>query len=314
MRNTSFIILIFSIVITTLVGCNLSSSSTKEQESAEPTVEEEVELEEEKVDEEKIEEETVEEEIEEEVKQEDAMNLGDYEVYIGGEVVEKEGQIIINGESNLIPGARVIGEVVVGDYEKREFYSDTSETVKDDGTFYMELAHHDMNRETYVIVTFHFDGQQDDHIKRHYGDRGQNLEGPYIYKHQGEVGGGNRQNIFKQAKVITTFEPSGEKAIRQFKEPNWHPIPEDMGSTRVWIEVDEINNDDEYYYIQGRSNLIEGSNIFVHYGRLFQDETRILPDGSFYLKVPYEYKEDTNFVIEFNPNHWSQWNEVEENY
>src|SRR5690625_4916828 len=35
--------------------------------------------------------------------------IGDYDVFLGGEVVETEDTIQIHGESNLIPGARVVG-------------------------------------------------------------------------------------------------------------------------------------------------------------------------------------------------------------
>ncbi|MBO1004113.1 OmpA family protein [Pseudogracilibacillus auburnensis] len=323
MKRTLILIFIFLMSTLLLSGCGSILKPFMGQAEKEPveTVDKEGEEEEEQeVKEEpkeaKEEFEEVEPEAEKEQEEEpiQTVKLGDYEVYIGGEVVEEDGKIIIHGESNLLPGARVVGEVLVGEEEESDFFSDTSEIVQDDGSFYMELAHHDSNQETQVSVKFHFDGQQDDNMIRHYGDRGQNLEGPYIYKHQGEVGGGKPQNIFKMAKVVTTFEPSGEKAIRHFKVANWNPTPDDMGDTRVWIEVDEINNDKEYFYLQGRSNLSEGANIFVHYGSWRQDETRVLPDGSFYLKIPYEYREDTNFVIEFNPNHWSQWNEIEERY
>lgn len=296
-----------------LAACGSASNSTKDMgaEEQEEVIEEEQVAQDIDVEQENEAEEQ--EEIEEEL--EETKTMGNYDAYIGGEMVEEDGKIIIHGESNLLPGARVVGEVLVGDSEEEsEFFSDTSEIVQDDGSFYMELAHHDSNEETNVTIKFNFDGQQDDEIKRHYGDRGQKLEGPYIYKHQGEVGGGRPDNIFKMAKATTSFEPTGEKSIRHFKEANWYPIPEDMGDPRVWIEVDEINNDEENYYLQGRSNLSEGAVVFVTYGTWRDDETRILPDGSFHLKRPYEYKEDTNFTVEFYPDHWEQWNEVIEKY
>ena len=225
-------------------------------------------------------------------------------------MIETEDKIIINGESNLLPGARIVGEVTAGD---DEFFADTTEIVKDDGTFYMEIAHHPLNKETNVAVKFHFDGQQDDGIIRHYGDRGQKLEGPYIYKHKKEVGGRSPKDIFKKAEVNASFEPSGEMAVRQFKEPTWYELPEDMGSTRISIEVDEINNDDEYFYLHGRSNLVEGSKVKVRHKYYDQDETLINPDGSFDFKLDYEYLENTPFEIEFAP-HAFQWNNVEEVY
>lgn len=261
-----------------------------------------------------------EEELEEEVEPqqepekkedgEETVQLGDYHVFIGGEMVEAEDRILIHGVSNLLPGARVVGEVTAGD---EELFADTTEIVEDDGTFYMEIPYQSIGKETTVIVKFDFDGQQDDGIIRHYGDRGQKLEGPYIYKHQRKAGGRSPKDIFNKAEVRVSFEPTDEMAVRQFKEPTWYDIPEDMGSPRVWIEVEEINNDEDHFYLHGRSNLVEGSKLRVKYKYYNQDETIVNPDGSFDFKLDYEYLEDTPFEIEFIP-HGFQWNNVEEVY
>jgi OmpA-OmpF porin, OOP family len=235
--------------------------------------------------------------------------LGDYYVYLGGEMIETEDSIIIEGESNLLPGARVIGEVSVGE---GQFIADTTEIVQEDGRFDMEIEHHDLDEETEVTVKFLFDDDQDVTMLRHYGERGQNLEGPYVYQHQRERGGRSPRDIYRQAKVTVSFVPGEELAVRQFQAPDWYELPEDYGEPRVWIEVDEINDDQQYFYLHGRSNLIEGSRIEGSY-HWNSDETLVRPDGSFNLKIEYEYSEDTPFVIEFNPRR-SQWNMVEEAY
>lgn len=282
---------------------------TKEQavEEAEAEVKEEI-SEDSEEPEEPIE---IEEEVEKELETDETISQGDYNVYIGGEVIETDDKIIINGESNLIPGARVVGEVSVGKniryifhpkVEDVDYLDDTSEIVDDDGSFYMELSHPNLDEETEVAVKFHFDGQQNDDVIRHYGDRGQKLEGPYIYKHQGEVGGRGPDNIFNKAEVKTVFMPEKEKAVRQFKEPDWYEDVDDLGDTRVWIEVDEINDDGDYFYVHGRSNLIEGSRINIRRNHSKEAETMVNPDGSFNFKFDYEYKEDVPFIIEFDPN------------
>lgn len=235
--------------------------------------------------------------------------IGDYHVVLGGEVIETEDKILIKGTSNLIPGSRVVGTVWV---EDNAYLADTTELVQEDGSFYMELAHHKLNEVTYVSVKFHFDSPQDDAIKRHYGDRGQKLEGPYIYKHQRAAGGRSPKDIYQKAEAITSFKPGKEMAIREFKEPEMYPIPEDIGSPRVWIEVDDITNDKEFFYLHGRSNLIEGSRIRGSY-YYKHDEAYIKPDGSFGLKIEYEYREKTPFIISFEPDNL-QWNMVEEVY
>ena len=196
----SFLIILF------LYGCNLQqnvdSNPGDEEENVEAVQTEEVSETEENTVEENEEDDESTTENEEMIEEEDESDddrpkQGDYNVYLGGEVIETDDKIIIHGESNLIPGSRVVGEVAVGKnvryfinprVEDYDFLADTSELVDEDGNFYMEIEHPGLNAETEVTVKFHFDGQQNDDVIRHYGDRGQNLEGPYIYKHQGEVG------------------------------------------------------------------------------------------------------------------------------
>src|SRR5699024_1891902 len=98
--------------------------------------------------------------------------------------------------------------------EDYDYLADTRELVDEDGNFYMEIDHHGTNNETVVAVKFHLDGQQNNDVVRHYGDRGQNIEGPFIYQHQGEVGGRGPDNIFKKAEMRAVFKPDKELAIR----------------------------------------------------------------------------------------------------
>jgi len=238
------------------------------------------------------------------------VKLGDYNIFLGGEMMETEDKIVIKGKSNLLPGSRVVGEVSVDD---EKFFADTTEIVQEDGSFTMEIDHHDLAEKTTVAVKFIFDGQQDDEIKRHYGDRGQKLEGNFIYTHKGKLGGGDPQNIYKMAKAEVTFEPGEEMAIRQFSEPAWYPIPEDLGDPRIWIELDEIKNDENYYYLHGRSNLLEGSVLDGNFNYK-NAQTSVLPDGSFNMKFEYEYKEDADFKVRFDPALYYQWNIIKETY
>ena len=130
---------------------------------------------------------------------------------------------------------------------------------------------------------------------------GQKLIGNFIYQHKGKVGRGDPQNIYKMAKVETTFDQSEEMAIRQFSAPTWYPIPEDLGEPRVWIEVDEIKNDENFFYLHGRSNLLEGSEIQGNYN--YQTTyASVKPDGSFDMKFEYVYKDEAKFVIKFDPS------------
>lgn len=231
---------------------------------------------------------------------EEKSELGDYHVMLGGEVIEQEDQFVIEGKSNLIPGSRVVGELWVSE---DELFADTTELIGEDGSFTMELDHHQYGEAKYV-VRFDLTSNQEDPVKRHYGERGQKLEGPFIYKHE-QLG-----DIYKKAEVNVLYNPDEENDLT-LKQPEWEELPEDYGDPRVWIEVDEITEDGEFYYLSGRSNLLEGAKIKGTFN-YNNDETQIKPDGTFDLKIEYQYKEGEDFVITFNPQF--QWNEIEEAY
>jgi hypothetical protein len=237
-------------------------------------------------------------ESKEETKSKD--KSGDFTIQLGGEVIEQDDKFVIEGKSNLIPGARVVGELWVSE---DELFADTTELVKEDGSFRMELDHHQYG-EAEFIVRFDFESAQDDPVKRHYGEHGQKLEGPFIYKH--EIFG----DILKKAEVSVKYDPNKESEL-VFKQPKWGKLPEDYGDPRIWIEVDEITEDGEFYYLHGKSNILEGAEIRGSFGNN-NDKTQIKPDGTFDLKIEYKYIEDKDFVIEFDPVY--QWNEIEEAY
>src|SRR5699024_10991643 len=99
---------------------------------------------------------------------------------------------------------------------------------------------------------------------------------------------------------------------RQFKEPVVGEIPDDMGDPNVWMEVDEFNDDGEYYYMQGKSNLIEGSMLELSSGHGRDARTLVEKDGSFDFKFPYEETDDP-FVIKFRHEEY-QWNIIEKTF
>lgn len=278
MKKKSLIVGMFTFMFLFLVACGGGEAATGDEESNGNS-----------------------ENVENEEKEEEAEDeLGDFNIELSGEVVEEGDKFVINGTSNLIPGSRLVAENRVSE---DEVYSDTTELVQDDGSFTMQLDHHQYG-ESEIIIRFDFENVQDDPVKRHYGEEGQNLEGPFIYKH--EVFG----DVYKKAEAKVHYNPNGESDLT-IKAPDWYELPEDYGDPRIWIEVEEITEDGEFFYLHGRSNILEGAEIRGSFGNN-RDTTQIKPDGSFDLEIEYEYIEDKDFVIEFDPL-W-QWNEIEEAY
>lgn len=231
---------------------------------------------------------------------------GSLNVYLGGQVTEKGDTILVNGESNLLPGSRIHGAVIV---DESDALSTTTEVVDKKGNFKMELEHHKYG-DAEVIVVFEFlEGFQDEEIVEHYGEGGELLEGPYVYvDDHWDV-----DQINKKAEVRLKIDADDDNKKHVFAEPEWGERPDDYGEPRVWFEVDDITDDSEYFYLHGKTNLLEGSVISGYYseGRR-SDKTRINPDGSFDLKIEYKYSEDPYFVLEFSPS--SQWESIRENY
>src|SRR5699024_3235494 len=148
----SAISLIFVLV---LIGCQTDEVEKEEPEEEAVEVdaeEEELSEEEETEDEadmdkemEKMDEENLEEDKDAALENADEeYSQGDYDIYIGGEVIEADDKIVIEGESNLIPGSRVVGEVSVStdtnyywarETKEYEYLADTTEIVDENGDF-----------------------------------------------------------------------------------------------------------------------------------------------------------------------------------
>lgn len=233
---------------------------------------------------------------------------GSPDVYLGGKVIEKDDQIIVEGESNLKEGSRVTGKVIVNE---DEVLSDTTELVDKKGNFKMDMDHHQYG-DAEVVVMFDFlESHQEEEITEHYGEGGENLEGPYIYiDEHWDV-----DQVNKKAEVRLPLHADDDETKHTFTEPEWQKEPKDYGDPRVWIEVDDITEDGEYFYVKGTTNLLEGSMISGWYSDRWGStgETRVNPDGTFDLKIEYKYSEDPYFTIEFNP-YSSQWETIRETY
>ncbi|WP_062048990.1 hypothetical protein [Bacillus sp. JCM 19034] len=235
-------------------------------------------------------------------------SIGDTNVYLGGKVIEKDDQIIIVGRTNLLEGSRVTGTVLVNG---NEVFSDTTELVDNKGHFNMELEHHQYG-DAEVVITFDFyHSMQEEQILERYGEAGELMEGPYVYLAQHW----DLERVYQKAEVRLPLLAQDEESEHEFNEPDWGEPPEDIGDPRVWIEVDEITEDGEFFYVKGRTNFLEGSALTGFYSDSWarEDETRVNPDGTFELKIEYTYSEEPYFTLRFSPYN-NQWETIREAY
>ena len=233
--------------------------------------------------------------------------LGSMDIYLGGKVIEKGEKIIVEGESNLKEGSRLIGKVIV---DENEVLSDTTELVDKKGRFLMELDHHQYGDAEVVVVFDFLESIQEPEIMELYGEGGENLEGSFVYlQEHWDV-----DQINKKAEVRIPIHAADDETKHAFAEPDWQKLPDDYGDARVWFEVDDITEDGEYFYVNGSTNLLEGTRIDGWYSdrQSSSDTTRVNPDGTFDFEIEYKYSEDPYFIIRFDP--YDQWEMIRETY
>ncbi|PWA12906.1 hypothetical protein DCC39_03280 [Pueribacillus theae] len=230
-------------------------------------------------------------------------DLGNLEVWIGGEVTVTEDKITIKGESNLLPGTSIDSSGVndVG-FASTNFIDST--TVKDDGSFYFEFP----GRESSIAVDLKLSNRNEE-TKEHYGENLEKVTGPQVYR--------TKEHGKYEVKADFIIDTDKEMPYTfSIETPEWGEVPDDYGDPHVWMEAD-VTSDHNYLYFHGKSNLLEGSQIG---GNLRQasggivpfsyDFTQVNPDGSFELRVRYTNLRDGMYMpITYEPDS-NSWEDV----
>ncbi|MFC0238821.1 hypothetical protein [Fictibacillus phosphorivorans] len=207
---------------------------------------------------------------------------GDYEVWFEGEADRKGKLVTLKGRTNLLPES---GLVIWLDSVEGTIIGGRGDTqVNEDGTFKTEMKI-PKNSDGLLKVQVKFEPSTDNQpIKDHYGENGEKLKGPFV-RLQEELD--MQQNI-----ILLTLEiPQDESnASAKIKEPEWDK-PEDYGAPAVRLDEPDIQKDDKYLYIEGKSNLLEGTRLkgsldipnYIVSG--LSDVTDVNPDGSYKLII-----------------------------
>jgi hypothetical protein len=242
---------------------------------------------------------------------------GDYEVWFEGDVERKGKLLTLKGKTNLLPESRLM--IGMDSVEGTIIGGNESLQVNDDGTFNTELEIPNEYKGL-IRVSIKFEPSSDNQpIKDHYGENGEKLEGSFVRI--------NEDSAAKQSIALLTLEVPQDKsnATITIQEPKWEK-PEDYGSTTIRIEEPDIEKDDRYLYVEGKTNLLEGTRLrgrldipgFITSG--FQDVVDINPDGSYKMIIE---KPQTNeklkdvkeyeLVISMNLGD-NSWNSLKEAY
>lgn len=207
---------------------------------------------------------------------------GDYKVWFEGDVERKGKTIVVKGKTNLLPESRLIVEM--DSVEGTIIGGSDSVQVNEDGTFNTDLEIPN-EYDGLIEIALKFEPSTDNQpIKDHYGEIGEKLEGSFIRMDENT---GTKQNIAFVALEVKQEDSNSTIAI---EEPEWDK-PEDYGSTTVRIDNPDIQKGERYLYIEGKTNLLEGTQLrgklsipdYITSG--FQDIVVVHPDGSYRMII-----------------------------
>ena len=205
-------------------------------------------------------------------------DIGNLKVWIGGEMIVEDDQIIVEGQSNLLPGS-IINSSGNSTLPIAAFMKNAE--VQKDGSFRFEYPGYEGN----AIIDFRLSSLGEDTTK-HYGVYFNQVTGPQRYK----------TSQSEQYEVRASILLDANKDIPYtlpIETPKWSELPADYGESNIWMNVD-VTTDHKFIYIHGKSNLLEGTwlggdlmnatDVIVPFS---YDYTNVNPDGSFALKIPY---------------------------
>ncbi|WP_339227123.1 OmpA family protein [Oceanobacillus sp. FSL K6-2867] len=232
-------------------------------------------------------------------------DIGNLKVWIGGEMIVKDDQIIVEGQSNLLPGS-IISSSGNSTLPIAAFMKNAE--VQEDGSFRFEYPGYEGN----ALIDFRLSSLGEDTTK-HYGVYFNQVTGPQRYK--------TSQSDQYEVRASALLDVNKESSYTlKIETPEWDELPDDYGETNAWMDV-EVTTDHKFIYIHGKSNLIEGTwlggdlmnatDVIVPFS---YDYTNVNPDGSFELKIPYLSLRPGMYIpIQAHANQ-NTWEDVQEAY
>lgn len=234
-------------------------------------------------------------------------DIGNLDIWIGGEVIVEEDKVVVEGESNLLPGSHISSSGQTDTFASIDHQGSTE--VEDDGSFYFEFP----GQESDIEVTLSLSTANDD-VTDHYGEHLEKATGHQVYQTRDE-------GVYA---ATYTFEIDSRKAMPytiDLETPDWSNVPDDYGDTDVWMEVDATTKHN-YLFFEGKSNLLEGSKITGNItdpndlvsSAWSSSHTQVNPDGSFQLQIHYwDLREGMEMHFEFDPDN-NGWDRVLDTY
>src|SRR5690625_168629 len=106
-------------------------------------------------------------------------DIGNLDIWIGGEVIVEEDKVVVEGESNLLPGSHISSSGQTDTFASIDHQGSTK--VEDDGSFYFEFP----GQESDIEVTLSLSTANDD-VTDHYGEHLEKATGHQVYQTRAE--------------------------------------------------------------------------------------------------------------------------------
>ncbi|AXF56237.1 hypothetical protein [Salicibibacter kimchii] len=250
---------------------------------------------------------------------EDVTAEADENIEFSGGIEIDGNDMTVTGETNLMPGAEIEGEVRMDDVAS--FGTDDSFEIEEDGAFELEHTIPDYDRTTHYRLVFNPYNQENQDVIDFYGGEGENIEGDFLRLDEEY----DEEDVSIQVASFEHILPPDfdEQQSISIEAPNWD-LPEDQGETDIRLDV-KTSEEDNHYCISGGSNLVEGARVHGYlripgYQAIgYSGQVHANPDGSFELRVNIpddldDYEEDPYLVVTMNPNQSNQWEHIAEYY
>lgn len=246
------------------------------------------------------------EDSDQEVEKEDTNDTDDESVakdedqeIAGKVIVDKEQNLLkVEVETNLLENTQVdamlrkaYGEI---DVHTSQLGWETAE-VGSDGNVSFDYPLGDDFFEKFHGEDFEFmisfaSSQVYDHLVDAYGEEGEEFSGPFAYQFSSNSLQG------KQLLVPIYLRVGDDQTEYVIETPERKEVPDDYGDTEVWVDVEVVDNDHRFIYLEGETNLLEGTMIE---GKYYSDEEatfydgfitekHVEPDGTFLLPIKYD--------------------------
>lgn len=222
------------------------------------------------------------------------------------ELSEENNQLTVKGETNLLTDTPLTAELIGNPMGNRDYIDkDIHMNVQENGTFETSFDLDDNffqeNNEQLLLFTISYDplgSLADEHIKNVYGKNGEHLEGPFVRNSEMTR---DRKQIYASKYIVV-----GDHQTKHMIEADFNKkVPDDYGKTEIWAEAEIVGNDHYHIYVEGRSNIIEGTQFL---GRYYSDQDHamsqnLIPSlievdkyGDFTVPIRYDSITDDGYV------------------